>query len=236
MSAAAPDAFTVSVDIVLLTLREERLQVLLIRRGIPPFEGWWALPGGRVRMDEDLDAAARRELQEETGVERFEGHLEQLATYGTPERDPRGRVVTVGYLALMPDLPVPVAGTDAADARWWPADELPSLAFDHDRIVADGIERAKAKLEYTTLATAFVEAPFTLRQLRQVYEAIWGVPLQPANFRRKVLTADPRFVVEAGETPPRSPREDRGRPAARFRPGPATLLHPPILRPEPGRR
>ncbi len=179
---------------------------------------------------EDLESAARRELSEETGVAVFEGHLEQLRTYATPGRDPRGRVASVAYLALVPDLPTPVAGSDAVCAAWFPVAELPGepgLAFDHSFIVADGIERARSKLEYTTLATAFVPEPFTLGDLRLVYEAVWAVDLDVANFRRKVLSTE-GFVVDTGERV----SVGRGRPAARYRRGPATALHPAMLRPE----
>jgi 8-oxo-dGTP diphosphatase len=215
----------VTVDLVLLTIRQAALRVLLIRRGIPPFEGRWALPGGFVHDDEDLEAAAIRELREETGVDPSAGHLEQLATYGTPGRDPRGRVVTVAYLALLPDLPAPVAGSDAAHAEWRPVDEA-SLAFDHARILADGIERARAKLEYTPLATAFCPPEFTVADLRLVYETVWQTRLDARNFHRKVTTAE-NFIEPTGHSVTR----DRGRPAQLFRRGPATLLHPPLLRP-----
>ncbi|GAA2701172.1 NUDIX hydrolase [Actinoplanes palleronii] len=215
----------VTVDLVLLTIRRGALQVLLVRRGIEPFLGQWALPGGFVHDDEDLDVAAARELREETGVDPTAGHFEQLATYGTPGRDPRGRVVTVAYLALLPDLPAPVAGSDAAHAEWRPADD-PGLAFDHDRILADGVERARAKLEYSPLATAFCPPEFTVAELRGVYETVWRTRLDPRNFHRKVTTAE-GFVEPTGHSVTR----DRGRPAQLFRRGPATLLHPPLLRP-----
>ncbi|WIM99508.1 NUDIX domain-containing protein [Actinoplanes oblitus] len=215
----------VTVDLVLLTIRQADLRVLLIRRGIPPFEGRWALPGGFVHDDEDLDEAAIRELREETGIDPSAGHLEQLATYGTPGRDPRGRVVTVAYLALLPDLPAPVAGSDAAHAEWRPIDE-PDLAFDHHRILADGVERARAKLEYTPLATAFCPPEFTVADLRLVYEKVWHTTLDPRNFHRKVTSADD-FIEPTGHSATR----ERGRPAQLFRRGPATLLHPPLLRP-----
>ncbi|GGR12771.1 NUDIX hydrolase [Actinoplanes ianthinogenes] len=215
----------ITVDLVLLTIRQAELRVLLIRRGIPPFEGQWALPGGFVHDDEDLDAAAIRELREETGVDPSAGHLEQLATYGTPGRDPRGRVVTVAYLALLPDLPAPVAGSDAAHAEWRPVDE-PDLAFDHRRILTDGLERARAKLEYTPLATAFCPPEFTVADLRLVYETVWHTTLDPRNFHRKVTSAED-FIEATGHSVTR----DRGRPAQLFRRGPATLLHPPLLRP-----
>jgi 8-oxo-dGTP diphosphatase len=216
----------VTVDLVLLTIRGGELQVLLIRRGIPPFEGQWALPGGFVLPDEDLDTAATRELREETGLDPAAGHFEQLATYGDPARDPRGRVVTVAYLAMLPDLPAPTAGSDAAGADWRAYAGIGGLAFDHGRILADGIERARAKLEYTPLATAFCPPEFTIAQLRGVYETVWRTRLDPRNFHRKVTTAED-FVEPTGHTV----LQDRGRPAQLFRRGSATLLHPPLLRP-----
>src|SRR5699024_4795554 len=186
----------------------------------------WALPGGFVEAGENLETATMRELTEETGVDRFGGHLEQLRTYAEPDRDPRGRVVTVAHLAFAPDMPSPVAGSDASVARWWPVAELPSPAFDHGRILEDGMERVRSKLEYTTLAAAFVTEPFTIADLRGVYEAVWGVQLDVPNFRRKVLST-PGFVVDTGERRP----VGRGRPAATYRRGDAVFLHPPMLRP-----
>lgn len=228
-----PSAFPpvgLTVDVALLTIRQGRLTVLLVRRGAHPFRGTWALPGGFVRPTENLDEAARRELGEEAGVTASSWHLEQLRTYAAPDRDPRMRVVSVAYLGLMPDLPRPLAGTDAAEARFWPiadlwSDEGPPLAFDHADIVADAVERARSKLEYTSLATGFVEEPFTIADLRRVYEAVWSVLLHPANFRRKVLST-PGFVVPTGED--RS--TGRGR-ADLYRRGDVTTLHPAILRP-----
>ena len=223
----------VTVDVVVLTIRQGQLCVLLIRRGAHPSKGEWALPGGFVAPDEDLDDAARRELTEETGVDAASWHLEQLRTYGAPDRDPRLRVVSVAYLGMMPDLPRPAAGTDAEDARFWPVDDLasgdgPPLAFDHQRIVADAIERARSKLEYTSLGTSFVEEPFTIADLRRVYEAVWGVPLHPANFRRKVLSA-------AGFVEPTGDERATGRGwADLYRCGEGTVLHPAMLRPGTG--
>jgi 8-oxo-dGTP diphosphatase len=222
-----PD-FAVTVDLVVLTIRDGELCALLIRRGTVPYRGRWALPGGFVHLDEDLDAAATRELMEETGVDAPAGHLEQLGSYGAPRRDPRGRVVTVAYLALLPDLPAPVAGSDAAGAAWRPVAELrpSSLAFDHDRILADGVERARAKLEYTSLAAAFCPAEFTIAELRAVYEAMWRTTLDPRNFHRKATTTE-GLVEPIG----RSTAGERGRPAQLYRRGPATVLYPPLLRP-----
>lgn len=217
----------VTTDIVLLTIRDDRLQVLLVRRGSNPCRGRLALPGGFVRQDEDLPTAARRELREETGLVVEPAHLEQLATFGDPGRDPRARTVSVAYLAVLPALGEPVAGTDAAGAEWRPVDDAQrqDLAFDHAEILAAGVERARSKLEYTPLATAFVGDTFTIAELRRVYEVVWGHPLDAGNFHRKVLgTAG--FVLRTSE----ERVGGRGRPAAVFACGDATLLNPPILR------
>jgi 8-oxo-dGTP diphosphatase len=222
-------AFAVAVDLVVFTVREERLCVLVVRRGIPPYRGRWALPGGFVHEDEALVDAAERELAEETGLDDVAVHLEQLATYGDPRRDPRLRVVSVAYLAFAAALPEPEAGTDAADARWHPVADLLAdrrrLAFDHDTILADGLERARAKLEYSPLATAFCADEFTVAELRRVYEVVWGTRLDPRNFHRKVTGAD-GFLVPTG----RQTTRDGGRPAQLYRRGDATVLNPPITR------
>jgi 8-oxo-dGTP diphosphatase len=221
--------FAVAVDLVVLTIREDRLCALVVRRGIPPYRGRWALPGGFVHEDEDLPDAARRELVEETGLQDLPVHLEQLASYGAPGRDPRQRVVSVAYLALAAELPDPTAGTDAAEARWRPVSELVDgqrrLAFDHADILADGVERARAKLEYSPLATAFCFEEFTVAELRQVYEVVWGHRLDPRNFHRKV-TGSPGFLVATGKYT----RRNGGRPAQLYRRGKATVLNPPISR------
>jgi 8-oxo-dGTP diphosphatase len=219
--------FGVAVDLVVLTVIDGALQALLIERGEEPFVGELALPGGFVHIGEGLDEAATRELAEETGVR--VAHLEQLATYGDPDRDPRMRVVSVAYLAMLPEPSSPTAGTDAAAAGWRRVGDLAPkrLAFDHDKILEDGIERARAKLEYTTLATAFCPSEFTIAELREVYEAIWDERLDPRNFSRKVLSTDD-FVVPTSATTTRG----GGRPARLYRAGQATELSPPLRRPD----
>jgi len=220
-----------TVDLVILTLRDAGLHVLLVQRGVEPHAGMMALPGGFLRDEtEPIQTAARRELIEETGLDADTVHLEQSGVYGDPGRDPRGRVVSVAYLAITPRLPDPIAGTDAASARWIRADDVLAarlgLAFDHRRIVADGVERARRKLEHSALATAFCGPDFTISELQHVYEAVWGIQLDPRNFYRKVQgTRD--FVVPASM--PR--RSGAGRPARLFRAGPGTVLYPPMIRP-----
>jgi 8-oxo-dGTP diphosphatase len=175
----------VAVDLVIFTIREDVLHVLLIQRGVPPFEREWALPGGFIRHGESLEAAALRELGEEAGVR--DVYLEQLYTFGDPERDPRGRVVTVAYYALVAADRAPLAaGSDASAARWWPVAEHPRLAFDHSRILEYAVERLRNKLEYTTVGFQLLPKEFTLTQLQRVYEAILGRRLDKRNFRRKM--------------------------------------------------
>lgn len=219
----------VTVDLAVLTVRDDAFSILVIERGTEPHLGALALPGGYVEADEDLDAAAARELQEETGLHAEELHLEQLKAYGAPDRDLRRRTVTVCYLAVMPDLPLPVAGGDAAAARWLPVaellDEATPVAFDHRLIVRDAVERARTMLEHSTLGAAFCPETFTISELRRVYEIVWGRRLDPGNFSRKVTGAD-GFLVPTGER-----TRDGGRPAALYRRGPATVLSPPFLRP-----
>jgi 8-oxo-dGTP diphosphatase len=219
----------VAADLVIMTVRERTFQVLLIERGNPPFQGRLALPGGFVSHDENLDAAARRELEEETGLSGDALPLQQVGVYGDPERDPRGRVVSVAYLAIAPNLPVPVAGSDASGAGWWPVAPLLAapdrLAFDHDRILRDAIDKARQQLEYTTLATRFCGETFTIGELRDVYEVVWGTPLDPRNFNRKVTRAE-GFIVPTDTKRASEP----GRPAALYRRGPALILHPAMLR------
>jgi 8-oxo-dGTP diphosphatase len=234
MSEGVRYTAAVAVDLVVLTIRSDELCALLVRRGLPPFKGRWALPGGFVLADEDLARAASRELGEETGLAELPVHLEQLGTYGDPRRDPRGRVVSVAYLALAPDLPTPEAGTDAAAAMWRPVERSLTdpgrLAFDHHRILSDGVERARAKLEYTPLGAAFCPEDFTIAELRRVYEVVWGAPLDPRNFHRKA-TSTRGFLIPTGRRTVR----DGGRPAQLYRRGDAAVLHPPLLRPRASR-
>jgi 8-oxo-dGTP diphosphatase len=234
----------VTVDVVALTIRDARLQVLLVSRGEQPYQGSLALPGGFVRprtgpdgerVEEDLAQTAARNLAEAAGPELRPTHLEQLGSYGAPGRDPRMRVVSVAYLAFAPELPEATPGTGAVRAQWIPVAAAqrpcatPPLAFDHAQILADGVERVRAKLEYTPLATAFVRAPFTITELREVCETVWGEKLHAGNFHRKVLSV-PGFVESTGDqTESGGPR---GGPRAKlYRRGDATLLHPALLRP-----
>jgi 8-oxo-dGTP diphosphatase len=178
-----------TVDLVIFTVRDEALQVVLVQRGVAPFAGRWALPGGFVRKAESLESAARRELEEETGVR--DVYLEQLYTFGDPKRDPRGRVITVTYFALIAaDRQALAPGTDAAAARWWPAGTPPPLAFDHRQILDYAVERLRNKLEYTTVGFQLLPRKFTLTQLQRVYEAILGRVLDKRNFRRKMELLD----------------------------------------------
>lgn len=218
-----------AVDAAVLTIRDQQLNVLLVRRSTAE-PGQLALPGGFVLPDEDLPAAAMRELCEETSLRLDIRHLEQLKTYGRPDRDYRSRVVSVAYLAVAANLPAPHHGTDAIGADWYPAEPIinsaGNLAFDHHEILADAVERARSKLEYTTLATAFCEAEFTVAELRRIYEIVWGTELDPRNFHRKLTSTD--FLERTGKTTTR----DGGRPAALYRVrGDANgIMNPALLR------
>jgi 8-oxo-dGTP diphosphatase len=212
-------AFAVTVDAVILTMSGGRLHVLLVRRGVPPFEGMWAIPGGFKPPDETLDEAAQRELAEETGVEGG-SVLRQFGAYGDPGRDPRMNVVTVAYLAVLREVGDVVARTDAADAALVPVSDVLDgkidLAFDHERIVRDAVERVRVDLERTGIATAFLGPTFTLAELRAVYEAVWGVRLDAANFRRSVVTEDD-WVIPTGRRA--RPGATGGKPAELYRAG-----------------
>lgn len=175
-----------AVDAVVFGYHAQQLQLLLIRRKIPPFEGSWALPGGFVLPDESLEQAVSRELREETGLEI--NYLEQLYTFGEPDRDPRNRVVSVAYFALVnPDQFHVLAATDAAEARWFAADQLPALAFDHTDITARALQRLRAKLSYEPIGINLLDIDFRFSDLEKLYESILGRKIDRRNFRRKML-------------------------------------------------
>ncbi len=226
-------AFAVTVDVVVLTMSDGRLHVLLVQRGVAPFEGMWAIPGGFKRPTETLDEAAKRELVEETGIDGA-NLLRQFGAYGDPERDPRMNVVTVAYLAVLREVRGIAAGTDAAAAALIPVSEALDgkieLAFDHERIVRDAVARVRIDLELTGIATAFVGPTFTLAELRAVYEAVWGVQLDAANFRRSILVED-GWVVPTGRRA--RPGSTGGKPAELYRAGRMWKHGGPIRYPQP---
>ncbi len=198
----------VTVDVVLFKLTERRLQVLFVRRGRPPFEGMWALPGGFVEANEPLEVAARRELEEETGLR--EVYLEQLHTFGDPGRDPRGWVISIAYLGLArPSSNAARAGDDAMDVAWFPVTALPALAFDHARMVALAQQRLQRRVRDGLLIFYLLPPCFTLSELQTAYETVLGEPLDKRNFRRKALRSG--LLCETGEL-----RTGEGRPAKRY--------------------
>ena len=224
-------SFAVTVDVVIFTMSEGMLQVLLVRRGQAPFEGMWAIPGGFKLPTETLDEAAQRELAEETGVDAA-SMLTQFGAYGDPGRDPRMNVVTIAYLAVLRDVGAVVAGSDAADASLVAVSDVlngkDALAFDHARIVRDAVARVRVELEVTGVATSFVGATFTLAELRAVYEAVWDVQLDGANFRRSVV-AENGWVIPTGRRA--ASGSAGGKPAELFRAGRAWQHGGPIRRP-----
>lgn len=186
----------VTTDIVIFTIRQDELKILLIKRALPPHRNQWALPGGFIKLEESLEEGAKRELQEETGVTGV--YLEQLYTFGRPDRDPRERVITVAYLALIPaNEPEIKAATDAEDVSWFGLKELPDLAFDHKRILKMAHERLVAKLDYSTIAFQFMPKDFTLSELQQVYEVILREPIDKRNFRKRILSLN--LIKETGK-------------------------------------
>lgn len=179
----------VTVDVVIFTIRDRQLKLLLVRRAGEPYQGRWALPGGFVHLEEGLEEAARRELEEETGVSGV--FLEQLYTFGQVDRDPRERVITVAYYALIPSDKLQIrAATDAEAVGWFGMDELPDLAFDHAEIVEMAHERLTAKLDYSTIAFAFMPELFTLSELQEVYEIILRQEMDKRNFRKWILALE----------------------------------------------
>lgn len=178
-----------TVDCVVFGFDESELKVLLIERGLAPFKGRWALPGGFVRVDETVDDAARRELAEETGLSKV--FLEQLYTFGSLKRDPRERVVSVAYYALVKQAEHPATGaTDASDARWFPVSALPELAFDHETIFQTALERLRGKVRYEPIGFELLPQKFTLSQLQHLYETVLQTALDKRNFRKKILSME----------------------------------------------
>lgn len=220
-----------TADVAALTLHPDQgLSVLVVRRGTKPFQGRWALPGGFVEPGEDLATAAARELHEETGVSPNRVRLTQIGAYGGPKRDPRGRVVSVAFLAGI-SWTVEVEGADDADeALWMPVSEARKprkLAFDHREILEDALRQATLLVERTGFAAQLLPRNFTVTELRQVYEALWGIPLDAGNFQRKV-TGVPGLLRPTGK----SVQRGRGRPAALFTARPTAGISPPLLRGE----
>lgn len=200
----------VTVDITIFSIRDKQLKLLLIRRALEPYQGRWALPGGFIQMDEDLEAAARRELEEETGIS--DVYLEQLYTYGNPGRDPRERVISVAYYALIPSDKLRLqAATDAEAVGWFGLEELPELAFDHTDIVTMAHQRLVSKLDYSTLSFQFLADEFTLLELQSVYEIILREELDKRNFRKWALALEQ--IEETGE----QRREGAHRPAKLYK-------------------
>lgn len=201
----------VTTDVVVFTIRDGRLSILLVKRGNPPFENSWALPGGFLDIDEDLDACAARELEEETGIGGL--YLEQLYTFGGADRDPRERVISVTYYALVPldALATPRAASDAAAVGWHAFDELPALAFDHAEVVHKAHDRLVAKLDYSTIAFGFMPETFTLSELQCVYETLLNKPLDKRNFRKRILSFE--LIEETGKLR----RNGKHRPAREYR-------------------
>lgn len=209
--ASVYDRPSVTVDVVIFSLIAEELQVLLIRRKNPPFAGMWAIPGGFVHMDESLEEAAVRELEEETGVTNV--YIEQLYTFGKPDRDPRTRVITVAYFALVPYTDIEHRpGDDAEATGWFPMNDLPErLAFDHADILEYALTRLRYKLEYTSVGFQLLPDEFTLSELQHAYEIILGEELDKRNFRRKILSSG--ILEKTGK----KQKEGEGRPAMLYR-------------------
>jgi 8-oxo-dGTP diphosphatase len=181
------ERLALTADVVIFNLTNQELKVLLVCRAYPPFKGQWAIPGGFVHTSESIDDAARRELEEETGVR--DVYLEQLYTFGAPQRDPRGRVITVAYFALVAGEVPTRAGDDAAAAAWHSVYALPTLAFDHADILKYALQRLRYKLEYTSVGFELLPNEFTLTELQTAYEIVLGEKLDKRNFRRRILEA-----------------------------------------------
>jgi 8-oxo-dGTP diphosphatase len=202
---------SVTVDVVIFTILEQMLKVLLIKRKAWPYEDMWAIPGGFVNMDESLEQAAYRELAEETGIAGGDVYLEQLYTFGDPNRDPRTRVITVAYFALVgADKINPQAASDAADVGWFSVYDLPPLAFDHAEILEYALTRLRYKLEYSAVGFQILPEKFTLRELQDAYEIILGTELDKGNFRSKLRKTNVVEMIDGY-------RDTGGRPARLYR-------------------
>lgn len=178
---------SVTVDLAIFTIKDNLLNVLLVKRDSEPFKGKWALPGGFVRINESLEDAAKRELKEETSVK--DVYLEQLYSFGQPKRDPRGRVITISYLALINSDKIKLkASTDVSEAQWFPVSKIPPLAFDHKKILDYALKRLKWKFEYTAIAFSLLPQKFSLGELQRIYEIVFGLKFDKRNFRKKILS------------------------------------------------
>ena len=200
-----------AVDVAAFAMHQGELQVLLVRRGTGPHQQAWALPGGFVQRGEELREAALRELREETSVTLEPRHLEQFYTFGAPRRDPRGRIVSVAHMAVLPHGTVRVSGgSGALDAAWFPAHQPPDLAFDHAGILERALKRLQVRLEYAQLALEFLPETFTLPELQEVHEAILAKKLDKRNFRKRLLAQG--LLNASGER-----RSGVGRPAQLYK-------------------
>ena len=202
--------------------------ILLVQEAKGTYAGCWGLPKGYVEPNESIETAVLRELKEETGLTVAPGYIEQLKTYGDPDRDPRNRVISIAYIGIGPTLDNPVGGSDATHAEFISVEDLNDdfkLAFDHQTIVSEAVERARSKLEYSTIATEFCPPEFTISELRHVYEIIWGTSLDAGNFQKKVLKCD-GYLEEVGKTAPST--STGGRPAKLYKAGPAEIINLPI--------
>ncbi|MCR4327506.1 MAG: NUDIX hydrolase [Nanoarchaeota archaeon] len=178
---------SVTADIVIFTIEKEKLKVLLVKRDLNPYKGKWALPGGFVRINESLDDAAKRELEEETGVK--DVYLEQLYSFGEPKRDPRGRVITVSYMALVNSEKIALrASSDVSEAKWFNFSKEMNLAFDHDKILNYAFQRLKWKFEYTTVAFSLLPKNFTISQVQKIYEVVFNKKFDKRNFNKKIIS------------------------------------------------
>lgn len=194
---------SVTVDLVVFSIHEKKLKVLLIKRGMKPFKDKWAFPGGFVKVDESIESAAKRELVEETGVSDI--YLEQLYTWGDVKRDPRGRVISVSYFALINSDDVELkASTDALDVKWFEPASMPGLAFDHKKILEYAMKRLKWKFEYTPVVFSLLPNKFTIGQVQKIYEAVFEKEFDKRNFYKKIASLN--ILKEVGiqrDTPSR---------------------------------